>query len=248
MIRIRRRPPFSALATTVGTGLELVGELRVDNQGELHIGNDVVLVSRPGITHLFTGPSATMHIGHRVRIGHGSALAAVKRVEIGDGAVLGSFVMVMDTDFHIAGEIDATPDPQPVTIGNGARIGHSAVILPGVSVGAGAIVEPGAVVAGRVADGAHVAGNPAVPRAAAARGHGAQDVADVIAEVFGLERPPAADVGPNDLPEWDSLGALRVLIALEVAFGIVLDDRCIAEAGSVGDLERVVAAAAAAVT
>ena len=112
-------------------------------------------------------------------------------------------------------------------------------------IGAGAIVEPGSVVAGRVADGAHVAGNPAVPLAAAARGHGAQDVADVVAEVFGLETPPAADIGPDDVAIWDSLGALRLLIALEAAYGIVLDDRRIAEARSVGDLERVVAAAAA---
>ena len=40
---------------------------------------------------------------------------------------------------------------------------------------------------------------------------------------------------------WDSLGALRVLIALEAAYGVVLDDRPIAEARSIGDLERVIA-------
>ena len=108
-----------------------------------------------------------MRIGRRAVIGQGAALAALEQVEIGDGVVLGSFVMVMDSDFHVVGDPDRMPEPRPVSIGDGARIGHRAVILPGVSIGANALVDAGAVVSHPVPDGGHVAGVPAKPVAAA---------------------------------------------------------------------------------
>lgn len=48
-------------------------------------------------------------------------------------------------------------------IGDGAVIGARAIVLPGLTVGAGARVEPGAVVTRDVAPGVRVAGNPARP-------------------------------------------------------------------------------------
>ena len=48
-------------------------------------------------------------------------------------------------------------------IGSGAVIGARAIIMPGVTVGAGAQVAPGAVVTRDVAPGSRVAGNPARP-------------------------------------------------------------------------------------
>jgi acetyltransferase-like isoleucine patch superfamily enzyme len=163
MIRLRRRLPFEALATTVGAGVVVVGRPLVENQGQLHVGDGAVIVARPGLTHLAVGPGATMRIGRRAVIGQGAALAALDRLEIGDGVVLGSFVMAMDSDFHVIGDPDELPEPRPVAIGEGARIGHRAVVLPGVTIGAGAIVDAGAVVTRSVPDGAHVAGTPAAP-------------------------------------------------------------------------------------
>jgi sugar O-acyltransferase (sialic acid O-acetyltransferase NeuD family) len=55
-----------------------------------------------------------------------------------------------------------------VTIGVGALLGIGAVVLPGITIGAAAIVGAGAVVVRDVADGATVAGVPAVPLSAAA--------------------------------------------------------------------------------
>ena len=51
----------------------------------------------------------------------------------------------------------------PVTIGEDVWIGGSAILLPGVTVGNGAIVGAGAVVNRDVAAGTRVAGNPARP-------------------------------------------------------------------------------------
>lgn len=49
----------------------------------------------------------------------------------------------------------------PATIGPDVWIGHGAVILPGISVGAGAVIGAGSVVTKDVEDYAIVAGNPA---------------------------------------------------------------------------------------
>lgn len=51
--------------------------------------------------------------------------------------------------------------PKRVTIGNDVWIGHSAIVLPGVQVGDGAVVGAGAVVTKSVPPYAIVAGNPA---------------------------------------------------------------------------------------
>ena len=51
----------------------------------------------------------------------------------------------------------------PVTIGHDVWIGHGAVILPGRSIGTGAVVAGGAIVTKDVAPYAIVAGNPARP-------------------------------------------------------------------------------------
>jgi acetyltransferase-like isoleucine patch superfamily enzyme len=52
-------------------------------------------------------------------------------------------------------------DVRPVVIEDDVWIGWNATILKGVRVGAGAVVEPGAVVTRDVPPGARVAGNPA---------------------------------------------------------------------------------------
>jgi acetyltransferase-like isoleucine patch superfamily enzyme len=51
--------------------------------------------------------------------------------------------------------------PQPVHIKRGAWIGSNAIILPGVTIGEGAIVAAGSVVNREVPDLSIVAGNPA---------------------------------------------------------------------------------------
>lgn len=60
-------------------------------------------------------------------------------------------------------EIFAWRRAHPVAIGPDVWIGHGAILLPGVSVGAGAVIGAGAVVTRDVAPYTIVAGNPARP-------------------------------------------------------------------------------------
>jgi acetyltransferase-like isoleucine patch superfamily enzyme len=80
--------------------------------------------------------------------------------------------MIVDFD-HVFEDVERPIRAQPlrstpVTIGEGARIGFGASILRGVVVGAGAIVEPRAVVTRDVPAGGHVGGVPAMALASGA--------------------------------------------------------------------------------
>jgi acyl carrier protein len=163
-------------------------------------------------------------------------------VRIGDGASLGAFVMVMDTDFHVAGSKDAAPTPTPIEIGPGARIGNNVVVLRGSVIGAGARVAPGSVVSGVVPAWTEVAGVPARPVVtAAAAGSVEERTIAVVAAVMGSADGLDAGRRLDSLPTWDSLTALNLLLSLESAFGIELAPSEVGAARTIGDLLRVVA-------
>jgi acetyltransferase-like isoleucine patch superfamily enzyme len=105
-------------------------------------------------------------------------LIATQRITIGSRVYLASGATVVDSDFHPldpgerlwdtaalarGGQLSFAPfRSRPVEIGDDVWIGFNATILKGVSIGNGAIIDPGAVVSRDVAAGARVAGNPAV--------------------------------------------------------------------------------------
>ena len=151
-----------AREASVGSRPSGLGRTIVGNDGQLIIGDDVVIESTPAPGHLVTGPGGRISIGDRVRIGPGAAISAEDSVSIGDDAVLGSFVTIMDTDFHVAGDSSVPAVAVPVVVEPGATIGHQAILLPGTRVGAGASIAPGSVVSGTVLPATSVAGNPAV--------------------------------------------------------------------------------------
>jgi len=87
-----------------------------------------------------------------------------ERITLGDWVTLGPGVMILtsthelDIREHRAGPVVRAP----VTIGDGAWLGPRSLILSGVTVGAGAIVDPGSVVNKDVAPHTRVGGIPAV--------------------------------------------------------------------------------------
>jgi acyl carrier protein len=121
------------------------------------------------------------------------------------------------------------------------------VVLPGSTIGARAVVVAGSVVSGDVAEGAVVEGNPARARF---RGAGAGDdapaVSDVprlVMQVLALPSLPDASAGPEQIAQWDSLGALRLIVAIEETFGIALAEDQMKAARSIRELAGHVEAA-----
>ncbi|MVA75303.1 serine acetyltransferase [Auraticoccus sp. F435] len=98
-------------------------------------------------------------IGRRLRVLHGVGIV------VNDGAVLGDDV-VLRQNVTIGNKRGGLPCPR---IGDGVRLGASAIVIGEVEIGAGAQVGAGAVVTRDVPAGAVAVGNPARVRIPAAR-------------------------------------------------------------------------------
>lgn len=239
----RTTASVAATATVCGVRLETRGLPIVRNDGELVLGDDVLISALPALTHLVNAAQGRLVVGDRVAIGHGVAISCHEQVVIEDDAVIGPFVAVMDSDFHAVGSSEP-PRPRPVTIERGARLGARTIVLPGAHIGAGATVRAGSVVSGTVPAGAHVAGNPAMPIAENNAVPRNDDAAALVQRVFYLDAPPAPHDGPHSISGWDSLGALELLVELESVLGRPLSENDIAALGSVADVARVLDATA----
>ncbi len=148
-----------------GPGFAGPWRLRIRGPGRVSFGRDVRVRNASGRTALLTfRPEARIEIGDRVEI-DGAGLMAASVIVVGDEAIIGP-CLVVDTDFHAVGPArrheGAPVTRRPISIGRNAWVQGKATILKGVSVGEGAVVRWGALVAADVAPGAVVMGNPAV--------------------------------------------------------------------------------------
>lgn len=111
--------------------------------------------------HCSYGVNVTLH--DRVYLNAGCVILDSAPVHIGQGSMLGPGVHIYCADHHRdAGKRRAGIERAlPVSIGADVWIGGGAILLPGVTVGDGAIVAAGAVVSHDVAPGSRVAGIPA---------------------------------------------------------------------------------------
>lgn len=224
------------VCTQVGREPRMFGRPAVRNEGRMILGDRVRLSSRPVASHLVTAENGVLEIGDDVSISFGAAIYCEASVRVGAGTRIGPYVSLADSDFHVVGDRNARPPSKPVLIGRGVRIGARVTVLAGSTIGDGATIAAGSTVAGVVAAGADVAGVPALPRRTSAGGTAGEDLRALVARTLGLATLPALDDGPSRIPEWDSLGALRLLLAIEANLGIRLDERAMAEAKSVADL------------
>ncbi|HVG46295.1 MAG TPA: DapH/DapD/GlmU-related protein [Longimicrobium sp.] len=141
----------------------------------LRVGRGVTLWR----TSLAAEENGVIEIGDHCWLANAS-LACTERITLGAHVVVAGGVTIVDSDFHplsAAGRLADTValstrgdrarrpafDVRPVVVEDDVWIGYNATILKGVTVGAGAVVAPGAVVVRDVPPGAHVAGNPARP-------------------------------------------------------------------------------------
>ena len=133
-----------AAGIRIGSRSLIMGALDVTGPG------DVAELFSVGSESIITGPlhvdlGGSVRIGDRVRLGHPVVLLTVDH-EIGPADQrCGPLVMA------------------PIVVGDGAWLASRVTILPGVTIGDGAIVAAGAVVTRDVAPGTLVAGVPARP-------------------------------------------------------------------------------------
>ncbi len=144
--------------------VSIIGRLWLHGPGKVVVGRETKLDGGNVGIELKTFPGAELHIGARCVLGEGVSIESSERITIGDGVRLGSFVKIMDSNFHsLHGNRHERPPPDPVVIESDVDLGERAIVLPGVTIGAGAKIQAGAVVTRRVPPGVEVAGNPARP-------------------------------------------------------------------------------------
>ncbi|HYJ07983.1 MAG TPA: acyltransferase [Polyangiaceae bacterium] len=127
----------------VGEGSEINGALKVTGPRgliqRLQIGNGCVLE-----------PDCVLEVSDRLTIGN--------NVTLEPGVMILTSTHELDFPHHRAGKLILNP----VTIGDGAWLRARCIILPGANIGAGAIVEAGAVVNKSVEPNTRVGGIPAI--------------------------------------------------------------------------------------
>jgi acetyltransferase-like isoleucine patch superfamily enzyme len=110
--------------------------------------------------------------GYALSIGSGTYIGRFAHINAAESVVIEDEVLIADrvhiSDYqHAFGDLERAivaqrlTDPEPVRVGWGSWIGVGAVIMPGITVGRGAIVGANAVVTRDVADFEIVAGVPA---------------------------------------------------------------------------------------
>lgn len=227
--RARQSRRWLRACSQLGADPQLVGRPDVfDDGGKFHIGDRFRLASRPVPSHLVSGPGALLEIGDDVSIGFGAAIAAYQRVQIGGGTRIGPFVIIMDTNFHSAGDQSLQHDCRPVSIGKGCRIGSRVTITRGVTIGDGAEILAGSVVSSAIPPGACAAGGRAriIGRAGQMDSRWdspAAELPDLLMASFHLAAPPDLDESPIPAQAWADGQVPLLLKAMHDKYGIVMD-------------------------
>jgi acetyltransferase-like isoleucine patch superfamily enzyme len=108
--------------------------------------------------------AARLDIGEYTFIGRGTEIEVSHHVSVGKHVLIAPGVYITDHNHSTRPGPPMFMQPceaAPVAIGDDVWIGANAVVLPGVSIGSGAVVAAGAVVTSSVAPRAVVAGVPA---------------------------------------------------------------------------------------
>ena len=135
-------------ATSVGPKVRLWGRPSVRNDGRMIIGNRARLVSTITPLELVAGRDGTLEIGEGVFINYGCSIAASKLIRIGPNCSIGTYVIIMDNDFHRLEpeRRNERPESMPIILEENVWLGARVIVLRGVTIGAGSAIGAGSVV------------------------------------------------------------------------------------------------------
>ncbi|MEB3329234.1 MAG: acyltransferase [Candidatus Sericytochromatia bacterium] len=151
---------YARRCTSLGGPMAILGWPELSNDGELHIGKGLNLMSHLARISIGVYAGAAVRIGENVVINNGTIISARCGVSIGDGTGIGYHVLILDSDGHPLAPGRAVQEG-PITIGKHVWLASRACILQGVTIGDGAVVATGAVVTRDVPAYSVVAGVPA---------------------------------------------------------------------------------------
>ena len=161
-------PLFTSRCASVGRNFDLMKIPDMTSQCEITFGDDVELLGHLGVGSGRAFDHPQFVVGDRVKFGAPVYITANKEVTIGSDSRIGRDSRLLDSDGHprdtVARVADLPPPPDEIKsihIGSNVTIGRKSIILKGVTIGDGAKVGVSSVVVSNVPANAVVAGNPA---------------------------------------------------------------------------------------
>ena len=113
---------------------------------------------------LRTVEAGQIQIGEDTRLNRGCTLTSYAQIRIDDFTIIGEFVSIRDANHGLKRGEPMRYQPhtcEPILIGRDVWIGRGSCILPGVTIGEGAVIGANSVVTRDVPDFAIAAGVPA---------------------------------------------------------------------------------------
>ena len=104
-----------------------------------------------------------IHLGENVFINSGCRFQDQGGIWIGSGCLIGHNVVIATLNHDLDPDTRQAMHPKPVVLGENVWVGAGAIIVPGVTVGDGAVIGAGSIVTRDVKARTIVAGNPARP-------------------------------------------------------------------------------------
>jgi maltose O-acetyltransferase len=161
-----RFPALRSMCVSIGERLQMEVVPNIQGSVKVYLGDDVNL---SGFT-ILSGrifPDPEFRVGNRTFIGSGCLFMVAKSITIGDDVLIAAYCNVsdfsahpLDPDKRAAAEQVDPEDVRPVRIGNKAWLGRGATVLPGVTIGEGAVIGAATVVTKDVPPGHICVGNP----------------------------------------------------------------------------------------
>lgn len=150
-------------ASRLGSRARVWGHPSIRNHGSLVIGERVRLVSTIAKLEMSVGEGGTLEIGDNVFINYGCSIAATHRVLISSHCAIGTYVIMMDNDFHRVEPERRfeTPPSSPIVLEENVWLGARVIVLRGVTIGKGSVIGAGSVVAHDIPPRSFAAGMPA---------------------------------------------------------------------------------------
>lgn len=152
---------YLSTVDVVGPGVRTLDRPHIDNRGYISIGAHTAIRNRMVPVELVTEPGARLVIGEDCFLNYGASFGCTLEITLGDRCLIGPYAMIIDSAFHELLDRSKRPPSQPVRLEDDVWVGAKASIMPGVTIGRGAVIGTGSVVTKDVPPFTVVAGAPA---------------------------------------------------------------------------------------
>lgn len=147
--------------------IKSLGEIEIHDEVFLNSNNKEYLMNLYAPMKICTSlPTAKIIIGEKTRI-HGTCIHAYSKIEIGKECLIAGNCQIIDTNRHELSfsnpslRLNVTTKAKEIYIEDNVWIGANSIILPGVTIGEGAMIAAGSIVTKDVPPYSLVGGNPA---------------------------------------------------------------------------------------